>query len=84
LGASLLVLAVTGCDEDGKTAPEKCGTPPLEIFDIQNPPSSSGDGGAGGDATNPCVTPVGHAVSPSAGTGGTGVAMSGDAGAGGA
>jgi hypothetical protein len=83
LCASLLVLTAAGCDEDGKTAPEKCGTPPLEIFDIQNPPSSGGEG-AGGEATNPCVTPVGHAISPSAGTGGTGVSMSGDAGAGGA
>ena len=83
LGASLLLLATAGCDEEGKTAPEKCGTPALEIFDIANPPDDRSDG-AGGDG-NPCVTPIGHALSPSAGTGGTGNgSTSSDAGAGGA
>jgi hypothetical protein len=84
LGASLLALVAVACDEDGETTPEAC--PPLEIFDIQHP----GNGGEGGEATNPCVTPIGHAISPSAGTGGTstagkgGMATSSDAGAGGA
>jgi hypothetical protein len=76
LGASLLVLFAVACDEDGETAPEKCADPPLQIFDIQDPPSS---GGQDGEATNPCVTPVGHAVSPVGGA-----SPSGDAGAGGA
>lgn len=83
LGASLLVLFAVACDEEGETAPERCAEPPLQIFDIQDPPS----GGQGGEATNPCVTPVGHAVSPSAGTGSSstsGTSPRSDAGAGGA
>jgi hypothetical protein len=63
LCASLLTIFAIACDEDGKTAPETCATPPLEIYDIQDPPSSSG----AGSEENPCVTPVGHAVSPTGG-----------------
>jgi len=88
LGASLLILSTASCDEEGKTAPEICATPALEIFDIQ--------GGAEG-TTNPCVTKIGHAISPTptfggsavagSATGGTttgGAPASSDAGAGGA
>jgi hypothetical protein len=83
LGLLLLGAASTACEEDSKTAPEKCGTPQLVIYDVQ--------GGAQGDAdANPCVTNVGHAVSeilpatPSGGnaTGGT-AASGGSAGKGG-
>jgi hypothetical protein len=92
LGASLLLLAAVACDEDGETAPDACADPPLQIFDIQDPPSAGGEGGA---VTNPCVTPIGHAVSPNAGTtsastggsssvGNGGMAAGTDAGAGGA
>jgi hypothetical protein len=92
LGASLLLLAAAACDEDGKTAPDTCADPALQIFDIQDPPSA---GGEGSEAANPCVTPIGHAVSPNAGTtstptggsssiGSGGMATSTDAGAGGA
>jgi hypothetical protein len=83
VGASLLILAAVACDEDGKTAPDICSDPPLEIFDIQDPPSSGGEGGAG--EVNPCVTPVGHAISPPSVSSG-GMASNGvdDGGAGGA
>jgi hypothetical protein len=63
IGASLLIFVALGCDEEGKTAPETCASPPLEIYDIQDPPS--GEGGAGAGVDNPCLTKVGHAVSPS-------------------
>ena len=56
-GLLLLGAASTACDEDSKTAPEKCGTPPLLIYDIQQ---GAEDGAAG---ANPGVTKVGHAVS---------------------
>jgi hypothetical protein len=86
IGASLLILIALGCDEDGKTAPEKCGTPPLQIYDIQDPPADDDS------ADNPCVTPIGHAVSPAGELGGStangGSSVNGgapsDAGAGGA
>jgi len=55
LGLLLLGAAPMACEEDSKTAPEKCGTPALEIYDIQ--------GGAQDADANPCVTDVGHAVS---------------------
>jgi uncharacterized membrane protein YgcG len=60
LGAFVLMTAAMGCDEDGKTAPERCAQPPLEIFDIQKaaPPAEGGEA-----ALNPCVTPIGHAIS---------------------
>jgi hypothetical protein len=55
--ASLLLAFASGvsaCDEDGKTAPERCADPPLPIFDIQ---------AAGVPADEyPCSTPIGHAV----------------------
>jgi hypothetical protein len=56
LGCMLLGALAVACEEDGKTAPEKCGSPPLLIYDVQ--------GGAQGDPdANPCVTDEGHAVS---------------------
>jgi len=56
LGLLLLVAVAAACSDDGKTAPEKCGTPPLHgPYDLQ--------GGAKDDDGNPCVTPVGHSVS---------------------
>jgi hypothetical protein len=81
LCGSLLIFIALGCDEDGKTTPEICASPPLEIYDIQDPPA----GGAGEE--NPCVTKVGHAVSPNGGTdvgGSTGRAGSSASNAGGA
>jgi hypothetical protein len=56
LGALLLTLVagVAACDEDGKTAPQRCLDPALPIFDIQ--------AGAPDDVQNPCVTEVGHAI----------------------
>lgn len=60
LGA-LLLLVVTGsaaCDEDGKTAPERCLDPALPIFDIQAAGAPADD-----NARYPCVTKIGHAIS---------------------
>lgn len=88
LGAALLALGALACGEDGKTAPERCADPPLPIYDIQDAGAHAVD--------NPCVTPIGHAVteggsSSSGGSGGTnstsGPGLGGspaDAGAGGA
>jgi hypothetical protein len=98
--ALILVAGLAACEEDGKTAPERCADPPLPIFDIQ--------AGAPAD-TNPCVTAVGHSISMgpstsggttaitagtssggkggsggSAGKGGSGGTATADAGAGGA
>jgi hypothetical protein len=92
LGA-LLLLVVTGsaaCDEDGKTAPERCSDPALPIFNIQTAGAPADD-----NAQYPCVTKVGHAISqgptaaPTTGTAGKGGTSSGStatagAGAGGA
>jgi hypothetical protein len=68
--AGLVVALVSafgaGCDEDGKTAPDECGTS-LEIYDIQQNPPANPD-----DSPNPCITPVGDAFGPPAQTGGTG------------
>jgi hypothetical protein len=77
LGLLVLGAASTACDEDGKTAPDKCGTPPLMIYDVQ--------GGAQDADANPCVTHVGHAISeilPATPSGGT-AASGGSAGKGG-
>jgi len=98
LGALLLTLVAgaAACEEDGKTAPERCLDPALPIFDIQAAGEPSDD-----NAQYPCVTPVGHSVSyigsptptPTAGTkatgsagkgGGTATANGGAGGAGGA
>jgi hypothetical protein len=93
LGALLLTLAAgaSACDDDGKTAPATCLDPALPLYDIQGAGAPSVD--------NPCVTPVGHAISfigePTTSTGGTSSGSSGgktaggkssvaDAGAGGA
>jgi hypothetical protein len=88
-----LFLAVSACEEDGKTVPERCAVLP-EPFDIQNTPPPEDDNrslnpGSGGDGGLPkCVTEVGHAVSsfvdPSmAGTSGSGGSASGGTGTGG-
>jgi hypothetical protein len=54
LAALLLVAVAAACDEDGKSLPEHCADP-LPLDDIAN---------AGVPAvTNPCVTPIGDAVS---------------------
>lgn len=50
-----LVTALTACEEEGKTAPERCLDKPLPIYDIQ--------AGGARDDTYPCSTPVGHAIS---------------------
>lgn len=98
LGLLLLAVAssLAGCEEDSKTAPERCADPGLPIFDIQAA-GIPGDDNAhlNSDPTKPCVTTVGHSVSsignsPTAGTtsGGTtggkgGSASGGKAGSGG-
>jgi hypothetical protein len=77
LGTFALVASAAACDEDTKNAPEKCYTPPLVPYDIQNPP----DGAAG---QNPCFTPIGHANSGTdIVTGGTATGGSATAGSGG-
>lgn len=58
LGALLFVLVPLACDDDGKTAPEKCADPALPIFDIQAAGAPADD-----NKRFPCVTRVGHAVS---------------------
>jgi hypothetical protein len=60
LGLLLLALvsSVSGCDDDGKTAPERCADPALPIFDIQAAGAPSDD-----NEQYPCSTPVGHSVS---------------------
>lgn len=72
LGAALLLLGVAACDEDGKTAPERCADPPLPIYDIQHAGAPADDnarfnddagGGDSSGATPPCVTEVGHGIS---------------------
>ena len=58
----LLLLAfvgsVTACDDDGKSAPERCADPALPIFDIQAAGIPSDD-----NEQYPCSTPIGHSVS---------------------
>jgi hypothetical protein len=74
LGLLLLGAASFACDEDGKSAPDKCGDPALQIYDIQTAGEPADD-----NARFPCVTEIGHAVSSistatpveTAGTGGT-------------
>jgi hypothetical protein len=93
----LLLLAVTGataCEEDGKTAPERCADPVLPIFDIQQAGAPADD-----NAQYPCVTKVGHSISQgptttpttggsatagSGGKAGSGATVTAGAGAGGA
>jgi hypothetical protein len=60
LGLLLLAFAssVSACDDDGKTAPERCADPALPIFDIQAAGAPADD-----NKQYPCSTPVGHAVS---------------------
>ena len=60
VGVLLFAFAVggTACDEDGKTAPERCADPALPIFDIQ----TAGEP-ADGNAQYPCLTRVGHSIS---------------------
>jgi hypothetical protein len=60
LGALLLFVASgsAACDEEGKTAPERCLDPALPIFDIQAAGAPADD-----NAQYPCVTKAGHAVS---------------------
>jgi len=73
---ALPLASMYGCDDDGKTVPERCADPPLPIYDIQNP----GEQNAAG---NPCVTHVGYAISGvTASAGGTSSGASADAGAG--
>lgn len=80
--AALLALVAVACDEDGKTAPDTCADPPLEIYDL-----AEEDPAEPGDQANPCVTPVGDAFSPPAelegSTGGAPPSTPSDGGAGG-
>ena len=81
VGLLWLTVTVPACDEDGKTAPEKCLEPPLgPPYDIQaaHPITGTETGGAP-DTTNPCVTKVGHAISDK-GTPGDGTASGGTTG----
>lgn len=59
---SVLLLVVSAgaaaCDEDGKTAPERCADPALPIYDMQAAGAPADD-----NAKYPCVTEVGHAIS---------------------
>jgi hypothetical protein len=92
LGLLLLAFAssVSACDDDGKTAPERCADPGLPIFDIQSAGSPSDDNRhLNSDPNKPCVTTIGHSVSfvgspTTGGKGGGGGAATADAGAGGA
>ncbi len=84
-GVLLLALAVgaAACDEDGKTAPERCADPALPIFDIQAAGEPADD-----NAQYPCVTQVGHSISSigtpdTGGTTSTGGATTGGKGGGG-
>ncbi len=76
LGAALLISIALGCDEEGKTAPETCITTDFETYDIQDPPENPPD------ADNPCLTAIGHAVSPANEIGGS-TSVGGTAGSGG-
>jgi hypothetical protein len=73
--------AVSACDDDGKTAPERCADPALPIFDIQVAGAPADD-----NEKYPCSTPVGHSVNQgppaTAGTGSGGKSSGGTATAG--
>jgi len=72
--ALIVVAGLPACEEDSKTAPERCADPPLQIYDIQ----------AGAPAeTNPCITPIGHSVNSIAPAGGTSTPTAGTGGKGG-
>lgn len=60
LGLLLLAMAssVLACEEDTKSAPERCADPALPIFDIQAAGAPADD-----NEQYPCSTPIGHAVS---------------------
>lgn len=58
LASGFALVALAACDEDGKSAPERCLDPALPLFD----PASAG-APADDNAQYPCVTPVGHSVS---------------------
>jgi len=82
LGALLLglVTAVSACEEESKTAPERCLDPKLPLFDIQTAGAR--------DDIYPCNTSVGHSVSSignptTAGTTSGGTATGGKGGSGG-
>lgn len=96
LGAVALVALFVACEEDGKTAPERCSVLPAPV-DIQAAGAPWDDNrrfnpGSGGENGLPdCVTEVGHAVSSfgtagdgsvagTSGSGGTGTAGSGTGG----
>lgn len=73
LGAALGALAISGCGEDGKGVPARCTDPPLPIYDIQNAGAPADDFARFNEpGALPCVTEVGHAVSPAAGGGSSG------------
>lgn len=50
--------SVSACDDDGKSAPERCLDPALPIFDIQAAGVPADD-----NEQYPCSTPIGHSVS---------------------
>ena len=92
LGGLLLgLMTLTGCEEDGKTAPERCLEPALPIFDIQAAGAPSDDNARFDDDAPlpPCITKVGHAISSNgggtatAGTSSGGTSSGGNAGSGG-
>jgi hypothetical protein len=58
IGLLLLVATSFACDDDGKTAPDKCGDPALQIYDIQSAGEPADD-----NAKYPCLTKIGHSVS---------------------
>ena len=60
LGLLLIAVAssLIACDEDSKTAPERCADPALPIFDIQTAGVPTDD-----NAQYPCSTKIGHSVS---------------------
>ena len=74
VGWLLLAVAVTAvaCEEDGKTAPDRCADPVLPIYDIQG----AGEPSEAEVNANPCVTKVGHSIS-SIGTADSGGATTG-------
>jgi hypothetical protein len=58
LAISAPFMGVAACDDDGKTAPERCLDPALPLFDPHHAGAPADD-----NEQYPCVTPVGHAVS---------------------
>lgn len=86
LSVLLLAGSTVACEEDSKTAPDRCADPMLQIYDIQAAGAPADDNrqynqyDASGKLISRCVTEVGHAVSEvipaggttaTAGTGGT-------------